>query len=49
MLTDVVTSDFLTWVFNEVLTIVPVLLPVTVAWVGIVKGVGFLKSTLYSA
>lgn len=49
MLTDVVSSDFLAFVFNECWGIVPILLPVTVAWIGIVKAVGFLKNTLYSA
>lgn len=49
MITDVVTSDFLSYVFDEIIGIIPNLIPVTIGLVAIVKGVGFLKTMLYSA
>lgn len=49
MLTDIVTSVFLGNVFEQIIDVLPTLVPVTVAWVGIVKAIGWLKSTLYSA
>lgn len=49
MLTDIVTSDFLGTVFEQIIDVLPTLVPVTVAWVGIVKAVGWLKATLYAA
>ena len=48
-LADVITADMLSGVFNQVIYLLPVCLPVMVLFAGFRKGLGFVKSVLYSA
>lgn len=49
VLSDVVSSSMVSGIFDEIVGLLPVLLPVTVGFIGIRKALAFLKSTLKSA
>jgi len=44
-----VTSDSLMGIFNEVTSLVPIVIPVVIAFIGFRKGWGFLKSAVGNA
>lgn len=48
-LSNVVTSEMLQGVFNEILALLPVAIPVVVGFIGIRKGISFLIGILRSA
>ena len=48
-LSTVVTSEMLQGVFNEILALLPVAIPVVVGFIGIRKGISFLIGILRSA
>ena len=48
-LSTVVTSEMLQGVFNEILALIPVAIPVVVGFIGIRKGISFLIGILRSA
>ena len=48
-LASVVTPDMMSGVMNEVLGLLPVVLPVMVGFIGLRKGVSFIQSILHSA
>lgn len=45
----VVTAELCNGVFDEILGLLPVCIPVMVGFIAIRKGIGFVKSTLHSA
>ena len=45
----VVTADLLSGVFNEIIALLPVCIPVMVGFIAIRKGIGFVKGILHSA
>ena len=49
VLKDIITADMLTGVFNEVVGMLPVVIPVSVGFMSIRKGLKFLFSTLRAA
>ena len=49
MLDSIVTAEMLTGVLDEVVGLLPVILPVMITFIGIRKGIGFVKSALHSA
>ena len=48
-LASVVTSEALSGVLDEVVGLLPVVIPVMIGFIGLRKGIGFLKSVLHSA
>lgn len=48
-LASVVTPDMIKGVFDEILGMLPVIIPVSVAFIGVRKGLGFLFSSLRQA
>lgn len=48
-LSTIVTADMMNGVFNEILALLPVTIPVSVVFIGIRKGIGYLMSTLKKA
>lgn len=48
-LSGVVTSDMVNGVFNEILALLPILLPCVVGFAGIRKGISFIKSVINGA
>lgn len=48
-LASVVTADMLQGVLNELLGLLPVILPVSITFIGIRKGLSFLTGALHSA
>lgn len=49
MLQGVVTADMLQGVLDEIVGLLPVVIPVMVTFIGLRKGIGFLQSILHSA
>lgn len=49
MLGDIVTSDMLAGVLNQVIDLLPVVLPVMITFIGLRKGISFVQSMLHSA
>lgn len=49
ILKDIVTSDMVSGVLNEVVGLLPVLVPAAIVFIGLRKGIGFLFSTLKRA
>lgn len=49
VLASAVTSTMLQGVLNELLSLLPIILPVMIGFIGIRKGISFLISTLQSA
>ena len=48
-LASVVTSDMIKGVFNEILSLLPVIIPVSVGFIGVRKGISFLFGSLRQA
>lgn len=48
-LSTVVTADMVKGVFDEILSLLPVIIPVSVSFIGIRKGLGFLFGSLRQA
>lgn len=48
-LASIVNADMLQGVLNEILGLLPIILPVTITFIGIRKGLGFLTGALHSA
>lgn len=49
MLSGVVTADLLSGVMDEIVGLLPVIIPVSVGFIALRKGIGFLFSSLRSA
>lgn len=48
-LSAIVTADMVNGVFDEIIGLLPILVPCIVGFAGIRKGLGFLKSTIKGA
>lgn len=48
-LSSVVTADLMQGVFDEIIALLPVCIPVMVGFIGLRKGISFVQSILYSA
>lgn len=48
-LSSVVTAQMMSGVFDEIVALLPVCIPVMVSFIALRKGIGFVKSTLHSA
>ena len=48
-LSTIVTADLLGGVFDEIVALLPVCIPVMVGFIAIRKGIGFVKNILHSA
>lgn len=48
-LSSVVTKEMVSGVFNEIVSLLPVLIPVSVGFIAVRKGLGFLFGTLRQA
>lgn len=48
-LSTVVTADLMQGVFDEIIALLPVCIPVMVGFIGLRKGISFVQSILYSA
>lgn len=48
-LSTVVTADMMNGVFNQIIDLLPVCIPVMVSFIALRKGIGFVKSVLHSA
>lgn len=48
-LATVVTADMMSGVFNQIVDLLPVCIPVMVSFIALRKGIGFVKSVLHSA
>lgn len=49
MLDTIVTADMLSGVLDEVVGLLPILLPVMITFIGLRKGISFVTSALHSA
>lgn len=49
VLAEIVTADMMQGVLNEVIGMLPVIIPVMVGFIGLRKGISFLQSALHSA
>ena len=49
VISEIVTADMLKGVLDEILGLLPVILPVTIGFIGIRKGLSFLTGALQSA
>lgn len=49
MLGDIVTGEMLSGVLDQVIDLLPVILPVMITFVGLRKGISFVMSMLHSA
>lgn len=49
MLDGVVTAEMLSGVLNEVIGLLPVVVPVMIGFIGLRKGISFLQGILHSA
>ena len=48
-LKDIVTADMLGGVLNEIVGLLPVVIPVMITFIGLRKGISFLQGVLHSA
>lgn len=48
-LSTVVTKDLMSGVFDEIIALLPVCIPVMVSFIALRKGISFVQSILYSA
>lgn len=48
-LASVVTAQMMSGVFDEIIALLPVCIPVMVSFIALRKGIGFVKSILHSA
>ena len=48
-LASVVTGEMMSGVFNQIVDLLPVCIPVMVSFIALRKGIGFVKSVLHSA
>lgn len=48
-LANVVTADMMSGVLDEVISLLPVCVPVMIGFIGLRKGIGFIQSVLHSA
>ena len=49
MLTDVVTAQMVSGVLNEIVGLLPVMIPASISYIALRKGLGFVFSTLKKA
>lgn len=49
MLATIVTGEMLQGVLNEITSLLPIILPVTISFIAIRKGISFLIGTLHGA
>lgn len=48
-LSTIVTSEMVSGVFDQILGLLPVIMPVMVSFIGLRKGISFLQGVLHSA
>ena len=48
-LSKVVTSDMLNGVLNQIVNLLPIVIPVMISFIGLRKGISFLQHILHSA
>ena len=48
-LSQIVTSEMVSGVFDQILGLLPVIMPVMVGFIGLRKGISFLQGVLHSA
>lgn len=48
-LADVITADMLNGVLDQIIGLLPVVLPVMIGFIALRKGIGFVQSILHSA
>ena len=48
-LSDVVTADMLSGVLDEIVGLLPICIPVMIGFIGLRKGIGFVRGILQSA
>lgn len=48
-LSSVVTAEMMSGVFDQIISLLPVCIPVMVSFIALRKGIGFVKSVLHSA
>lgn len=48
-LADIVTSDMLSGVLNEIVDLLPVVIPTMISFIGLRKAISFLSGVLHSA
>ena len=48
-LASIVTTDMMSGVLDEILGLLPVVIPVMIGFIGLRKGISFLQSVLHSA
>lgn len=48
-LSSIVTSEMLTGVLDEIVGLLPVVIPVMIGFIGLRKGIAFIRSVLHSA
>lgn len=48
-LASIVTADMISGVLDEIIGLLPVILPVMIGFIGLRKGISFLQSVLHSA
>lgn len=48
-LSDVVTGDMLGGVLDEIVSLLPIVIPVLIGFIGLRKGIAFVQSILHSA
>lgn len=49
VLEEVVTSDMLGGVLDEIVSLLPIVIPVIIGFIGLRKGIAFVQSILHSA
>lgn len=49
MLDSIVTAEMLNGVLDEIVGLLPVILPVSISFIALRKGIGFIQSILHSA
>lgn len=49
MLDTIVTAEMISGVLDEIVGLLPIILPVSITFIGLRKGIGFLFSALHSA
>lgn len=49
MLGDIVTAEMLSGVLDQIIYLLPVILPVMITFIGLRKGISFVQSMLHSA
>ena len=49
VLSDVVTGDMISGVLDQIVSLLPIVIPVIIGFIGLRKGIAFVQSILHSA